>query len=65
MTYSQALQGGYRLADQQYQRGYVSRKVITDNQPVLTAGGARKGDKYVLLPAWNTSRFCVRQYLTV
>ena len=63
MTYLQALQSGYRNADQQYQRGYVSRKVDVDTQWVYTAGGSRKGDKYVLLPAWNTTQFCIRQYI--
>lgn len=42
-----------------YQRGYVSRKTSLDNQPILHG---KKGD-YVLGPAFNTSRYCIRYYL--
>lgn len=63
MTLKEALLSGYKKADCTYQRGYVSRKVNVDEQTVYTAGGSRKGEKYVLLPTWESSQYCIRQYL--
>ena len=63
MTYKEALDRGYIQADQKYQRGYISRRIDADGQQVYTAGRARKGEKYVLLPCWNSTQYCVRQYL--
>ena len=64
MTYGEAKANGWKEADTKYERGYVSRKVDVDQQPVLVAGGSRKGQLYVKLPCWSTTLFCVRQYLT-
>lgn len=63
MTLQEALNMGYSLGDIKYQRGYVSRKVNINNQPVLAAQGTRNNEKYVLVPAWNTTNYCFRQYL--
>lgn len=63
MTYKQAIEQGYKTADTKYQRGYISRKANIDDLPVMTAGGNRKNQLYVLLPCWNSSQYCVRQYL--
>lgn len=57
MTFKEALNSGYRLADQRWFLGYVSRKVNIDDQPVLIAGGSRKGEPYVELPNWRSTRF--------
>ena len=63
-TLSDALALGYKLADQQYQRGYVSRKIdLWGGSPVHVAGGSRRGELYILRPAWSTSQYCIRQYL--
>lgn len=43
MTYGEAKANGWKEADTKYGRGYVSRKVDVDQQPVLVAGGSRKG----------------------
>lgn len=42
-----------------YQRGYVSRKVKLDEQPILHG---RRGD-YILAPCYHTTRYCARLYL--
>lgn len=63
MTYAEARQQGYKGVDTAWQRGYVSRKVNTDNLPVQQAGGNRKGQLYVLVPSFKSSSYCIRQYL--
>ena len=63
MTYKQALAQGYRKIDTAYQRKYVSRKVRIDDQPVIPAGGTRKGQFYVEIPNWSSTQYSIRQYL--
>ena len=63
MTYGNALAAGYVNADRQWQRGYLSRKINVMEQPVVVAGGYRKGDLYVLLPTRQSTQYCIRQYL--
>ena len=63
MTYAEEKAAGYTDGRESYQRGYVSRKVNIDALPVLTASGNLKGAPYVLLPAYNTSQYCIRRYL--
>lgn len=60
MTYGEALKKGYNPTRQSYERGYVSRKVNKLEQPVITN---KWGWKYVLLPCWKSSQYCVRQYI--
>lgn len=60
MTYGEALNKGYKKSELVYARGYISRKVNVENQEVKTS---KKGRKYVLLPNWNSTRFCLKQYL--
>lgn len=62
-TYADYKAAGYTDADLQWTRGYVSRKCNQDEQPVEVAGGRRKGDLYVLLPSWQSTTYCLRQYL--
>lgn len=61
MTYLEAKAKGYKDGRTAYQRGYVSRKTNIENQPVLKSG---RCELYVLLPNWNSTRYCIRQYLT-
>ena len=63
MTYNEALQAGYKNGKQMYQRGYVSRRCNSGEQLVRMAGGHRKGQLYVLLPSWQSTTYCIRQYL--
>lgn len=63
MTYKEAKENGYKDGDRVLQKGYVSRKAIIDYLPVDEAGGSRRGQLYVLLPNWKSSRYCYRQYL--
>lgn len=42
-----------------YQRGYISRKVKIDEQPVLHG---RRGD-YILAPCYESTQYCKRYYL--
>lgn len=65
MTYAEALREGYKNADTKYQRGYISRRVDPGAQVVHTASGNRKGQKYVLLPCFHSTQYCIRQYLTI
>lgn len=63
MTYADAIKAGYRDGDTKYQRGYISRLSNPTAQLVRFAGGNRKGELYVLLPCFDSSRYCIRQYL--
>lgn len=62
-TYGAALAAGYSDGDQTWERGYISRKSKLDDLPVKVAGGNRKGNLYVLLPAYTSTQYCIRQYL--
>ena len=64
LSYKQAIKNGWQIADERSQRKYVSRKVNLENQPVLAAGGHRKGEFYVEVPSWQSSRYSIRRYLT-
>ena len=64
MTVKELKEKGYVNTDIKYQRGYVSRKNYNpDIQTVYTAGGKRKGDKYYLVPCYNSTQYCYRQYI--
>lgn len=62
-TYGEALAQGWTETDSAWCRGYVSRKTNPDNATIQVGGGSRKGEYYVVLPSWRSSRYCVRQYL--
>lgn len=64
MTYIEALNNGYKTLDMKLFRGYISRKINKDNQPVKKAGGNRKGQYYIEIPNWNSTRYSYRLYLT-
>ena len=63
MTYKDAISQGYKAGDTKYQRGYVSRRIDPLSQTVHTAGGNRKGQLYILLPSYQSTQYCIRQYL--
>lgn len=63
-TYGEALRAGYIESSLRWERGYVSRQSLLDTLPIKVAGGKRKGQIYVSLPVYTSSRFCYRQYLT-
>lgn len=63
MTYKEAKAQGYVIVYRAWQRGYVSRKVNMDDQPVLVAGGKRRGMLYVVGPSWVSTVYCMRYYL--
>ena len=45
------------------ERGYVSRRLKdSDNLITGVAGGRRAGEKYVLLPRWDSTSYCYRVY---
>lgn len=50
---------GRKVVREAYQRGFVSRKIDVETQPIIKG---RKGD-YVLAPSFNSTQFCVRLYL--
>jgi len=51
------------LYDMKSERGYVSRR-LKDSDTLTTgvAGGRRAGEKYVLLPRWDSTSYCYRVY---
>ena len=64
-TLNDYLDAGYHLdGGMTYQRGYVSRKVDLGEQIVYEAKGKRKGELYILVPCYTSSRYCFRHYLT-
>ena len=63
MTYKEAIWLGYKHGDRRWAQGYRSRKCDPDLLPVLYAKGARQGQPYIELPAWNSNRYHIRQYL--
>lgn len=65
MTYGEAKAAGYRVSEIRLSRRgyYVSRNVIIDNQPVLTAGGYRRGELYVEIPSFHSTMYSYRYYL--
>ena len=45
------------------ERGYVSRKNFDfDEQEVKIGKGRRKGEMYILVPCYYSTRFCQRMY---
>ena len=51
------------LYDMKSERGYVSRR-LKDSDTLTTgvARGRRAGEKYVLLPRWDSTSYCYRVY---
>ena len=62
-TLSDALDQGYRIADQMYQRGYISRKTDIGAQPIKVAGGSRRGQLYIEAPCSTSTQYSYRIYL--
>ena len=62
-TYGEALKQGWQKTHAAWQRGYVSRKIDVNNQPIKLAGGFRHGQFYVNLPSWGATQYCLRQYI--
>lgn len=64
MTYREAKEQGYKVYQVKMQDGYVTRKPRSDDQiEVLAAEGNRKGDLYILMPNYESTRYCKRCYL--
>lgn len=63
MTYNEAINNGYKNGEQKFFMGYVSRKANIANQEVKVAAGSRKGELYVELPYWHSTKYSIRQYL--
>lgn len=67
MTYGEfckaCTDGKIEVYDRKSERGYVSRR-LKDSDPLTTgvAYGRRVGEKYVLLPRWDSTRYCYRVY---
>lgn len=63
-TFKDAYDDGYRITETKHVRGYLSRKINEYEQPVKIAGGIRKDQLYVELPAYTSSTYHYRCYLT-
>ena len=57
------VKGEIMVYDTKSEKGYVSRR-LKDTDPLTTgvAGGRRAGEKYVLLPRLDSTRYCYRVY---
>ena len=67
MTYGEfckaCADGKIVVYDTTSERGYVSRRLKdSDNLITGVAGGRRAGEKYVLLPRWDSTSYCYRVY---
>lgn len=60
MTYAEVKANGWKDGHTAYAKGYISRKVDIDNQPVKQTA---RGWYYIEKPAYNTTQYYVRQYL--
>lgn len=67
MTYGEFCEvcnsGKIKVYDEKAERGYVSRRL--KDSVTLTMGvarGRRAGEKYVLLPRWDSTSYCYRVY---
>lgn len=63
-TYGEAMAAGWVETNSSWCRGYVSRKSDINNAAIQVASGSRKGEYFVMLPSWQSSQYCVRQYLS-
>lgn len=54
---------GYKVTYTALQRGYVSRRIDVDDQPIMIAGGHRRGRLYYLAPSWQSTQYCRRVYI--
>ena len=61
-TLAEARRDGWKEGEVMWARGYISRKTNVENQPVLAAGGARKGRLYYEAPAWKSTNYYYRVY---
>ena len=65
MTIKEAKDNGYTRAFDSYERGYISRKtVINDETKVYEGQGKRKGLLYYVAPCQNTTQYHLRCYLS-
>ena len=64
-NYWDYLKNGYEFGDIKWQRGYVSRKLTTYAcTPVYAVTkGKRKGQLFILIPSYISTRYCKRIYL--
>ena len=64
-TYEDFREQGYVYGDIVWQRGYVSRKLTTYAcTPVYAVTkGKRKGQLFILIPSYISTRYCRRIYL--
>lgn len=63
-TLKDAYNDGYTITETKHVRGYLSRKIDDNDQPVKIAGGIRRGQLYVELPSFASSTYHYRCYLT-
>ena len=67
MTYGEfckaCKEGKIEVYDTKSERGYVSRRLkVSDLLTMGVADGRRAGEKYVLLPRWDSTSYCYRVY---
>lgn len=67
MTYGEFVyayvNGKIVVYDTKSERGYVSRRLkYSDTLTTGVARGLRAGEKYVLLPRWDSTSYCYRVY---
>ena len=62
-NYGEAIKKGWIVYDYKLEAGYISRKSDINSLPIYQAQGYRKGEYYVLVPSWDSSRYCIREYI--
>lgn len=62
---SDALSLGYKETEIKRMRGYVSRRGFNQLEaPIHIGAGRRAGQLYYMSPAYDSSRYCLRHYLS-
>jgi hypothetical protein len=60
MTYADMKAAGYRNTRSSYSRGYISRKIDIDKQPVFISGTK---ELFIEVPCHHSTQYFIRQYL--
>ena len=55
---------GFEVNDAEWTQGYVSRKADPLEALAFVAGGSRKGQIFVEMPCYFSTKYCFRQYFT-
>lgn len=63
MTFREALTKAYLITEVKTAAGYLSRKTDVYNQELKEGKGKRKGEWYIEVPHFNSTRYHLRVYM--